>query len=235
MNKLGYDISRQDPADRATPKTFLLPDGTYVSGAYDPKTQERTTMVNGVATLIPEGSIDISYRIQQSPSLSYKETADISEVSGKVEDFVGLIDNFEEGYGGYGLEFYGDAVNWIAKRTGGDKTKQAIWWQKHDRLKNQVRHELFGSALTNTEKTAFDKITVNPALHADVIKANLAEQLTIAKRAAIKIVQAESAKGVPDAQLRAAVGDFVWNMALPPRAMPTRVTGVDEDGVVTVE
>lgn len=72
----------------------------------------------------------------------------------------------------------GDGIVAIKKQYGED-SEAANWWTDYQGYKNQVRNELFGSALTDTEAREFDKANINPGMSAAQIKKNLARQQEI--------------------------------------------------------
>jgi len=211
---LGEGKEQKSEMTGLTPRTFLLPNGTYRSGSYDKNTGRRYLIKRGLLTEAPEGTVDVSYRVQKEPKLSDKATDQLIKKSGTLDSYLNLLDGFKEDFGGYKLEVVGDVVNSMKKKFG-DESGQALWWQQHDILKNKLRHELFGSALTKVEKENFDKITIDPGQHPSVIKANLAAQFNIAKSAAQKLIGVQKAKGIPNSQVRSAVGETVWTLVYP--------------------
>lgn len=93
---------------------------------------------------------------------------------GTAEAFLGLNNTFKDEYSGTpGLA---DLQN-IGGRFGVSKYgDQANWWQNYQEQTNQVRHQLFGSALTAPEKAAFDKATIVPGMAPAQIRTRLAQQ-----------------------------------------------------------
>jgi hypothetical protein len=53
---------------------------------------------------------------------------------------------------------------------------QSNWWQNYQEQTNNIRHELFGSALTAPEKKAFDDATIVPGMAPAEIKRRLSQQ-----------------------------------------------------------
>lgn len=121
------------------------------------------------------------------------------------QDFVKLSETFDDKFGGYKSEKIGDAVNW-AKRTFGDDSNQAQWWQGYQEKKNVIRNKLFGSALTATEKVEFDKAQINPGMDSGEIRKNLGRQKDAALKAARKLAGAYKAGGYSSQQIEAALG-----------------------------
>ncbi len=100
----------------------------------------------------------------------------------------------------------GDLANTVARFTGMGNTEAANWWQDYQMQQNQTRHALFGSALTATEKSEWEKATINPGMKPDLIEKNLQRQYDVAKRAAKKLADVYVAQGHPAAEVEAAVG-----------------------------
>lgn len=120
-------------------------------------------------------------------------------------EFAGLTDTFLDGYGGYKSGMVGDAANWYG-RTFGDDTGRAQWWQRYQDQKNLIRNQLFGSALTETERAEFDKAQINPGMAASEIRKNLERQKAATERAALKIGRALAAGGYSTQQIEEAMG-----------------------------
>lgn len=53
---------------------------------------------------------------------------------------------------------------------------QSNWWQNYNDRKNMIRHELFGSALTASEKAAFDAANINEGMEPSEINRRLRQQ-----------------------------------------------------------
>jgi hypothetical protein len=204
------DATKPDEEDSFQSRTFLMNDGTYKAGFFSPGTGRRFIMEGGQRVEAPEDAFDVTYRVDKQPKLSLPDIKELGKRSATVDKYVDLTNSFQDDFGGYKFEFAGDIVN-VSKKIFGDESGQAIWWQSHDTLKNELRHELFGSALTQTEAKNFDKITVHPGQHPDVIRENLSKQMNIAKSAAMKLINAQRAKGIPDSQVKAAVGPVAWS------------------------
>lgn len=77
----------------------------------------------------------------------------------------------------------GEAQNWVGKKTGVGFEKQANFWMGYQETINKIRNEMFGSALTETERAEFEKAIVRPGMTADTIRSNLTRQSTIIKNA----------------------------------------------------
>jgi hypothetical protein len=77
----------------------------------------------------------------------------------------------------------------IGKMTGiGSSEDTANWWQNYNDMKNLYRNTLFGSALTKSEKQAFDAANIKEGDSPNVIRTRLAQQHQAAVRAYNKLV-----------------------------------------------
>ena len=88
-------------------------------------------------------------------------------------------DSYAKGNRGKGsfIPFEGDLTNWIGRTALGDeKSKaQAEWWGAYQNLYElPQRNEMFGSALTDTEKQAWKDANIDPNMPADTIRNRLA-------------------------------------------------------------
>lgn len=129
----------------------------------------------------------------------------IAETSNTYDEFSGLLDGFKDTYGGYKVRAAGDIANaW--KRNVGSDDGQADWWQRYQMQQNEVRNRLFGSALTATEKSEFDKAMINPGMTPESIKTNLGRQLETMKKAEAKIYKAYLSGGFSRDQLNELTG-----------------------------
>jgi hypothetical protein len=104
------------------------------------------------------------------------------ETGGKLSTFEGLSGTFEDRFGGFTATWAGDIANWIQRNATGDPSG-AQWWSTYQELKNQVRNDLFGAALTAAEKSEFEKSAINPGMRPEVIKAYLGRQQAVLRRA----------------------------------------------------
>lgn len=98
----------------------------------------------------------------------------LSKQQGTAAAFLDLHSTYKDDYAGTpGLA---DAQNFGGRFGVGKYADQSNWWQNYQEQINQTRHQLFGSALTATEKAAFDKAVVVPGMDAMEIKRRLAQQ-----------------------------------------------------------
>lgn len=107
----------------------------------------------------------------------------LSEEGGKYANVAGFGDTFDDKYAGYRSQWVGETANTIGRNAPGmvseDTAKGAQWWQGYDRYKNVIRNDQFGSALTATEKAAFEQADINPGMDPKTIRVNLKRQKEI--------------------------------------------------------
>lgn len=108
----------------------------------------------------------------------------LQEQGGKLQQVANFSKTFQPEFAGYGISAIGDIANTAGRNlpesvVGEEKAKQAAWWQGYDRYKNVIRNELFGSALTASEKTAFEQADIRPGMTPAQVKQNLEYQRKI--------------------------------------------------------
>ena len=131
----------------------------------------------------------------------------LSEAGSSYADMSRISGGFDDKYGGQPI--LGDAANAYGRtfaKEGSDTANQAQWWQDYQSKKNETRNQLFGSALTATEKGEFEKADINPGMSPSAIKANLVRQQSAALRAARKLADYYTKAGYPEDQIEAAIG-----------------------------
>jgi hypothetical protein len=101
----------------------------------------------------------------------------LSEIGGLLSTTSRLRSSFRDDYRAVApIPGAGSIENWIGRNLGLGLHDQAQWWQDYNLWANQVRNQLFGSALTRTEQVAFDAAMINPQMTAQAIRDNLARQ-----------------------------------------------------------
>jgi hypothetical protein len=138
--------------------------------------------------------------------LPFNVIKELGERGGAFGDFTRLSGTFQDTHGGWVSERVGDAANLAARNLGVGDTKAADWWQDYQSQKNVVRNQLFGSALTATEKAEFDKANINPGMKPELIRTNLQRQHDAAKRAAAKLADSYVKMGYSSDHIEAALG-----------------------------
>lgn len=119
-----------------------------------------------------------------------------------------FVRTFDPKFAGYRINALGEAAMTAGRMGVGTEAMQqgAQWWQDYARYRNQVRNELFGSALTAAEARAFEQADIQPGMDPKQIKTNLDRQREAAMQAAKKLVAPHVAAGRSVDQIEAAVG-----------------------------
>jgi len=91
-----------------------------------------------------------------------------------------LADAFTDDYANpaFGIPMAGDLSNYAAAESpilaNANMKDRQNWWGNFERFWSMpIRHDMFGSALTNTEKAIWKSASINPNMDADTIKAKL--------------------------------------------------------------
>lgn len=117
----------------------------------------------------------------------------LADAGARLDTLDRLTTTFQDDYGG--SPFLGAAENVVGRMFGGRAGAQSQWWQDYQSYVNEVRHGLFGAALTPSEQREFDRANVNPGMAPSQIRSNLARQKLIAERAASRRANAYKAQG----------------------------------------
>lgn len=134
-----------------------------------------------------------------------KDFEDTAFDTGKAVD---MLKAFKPSYGNVetilgkkykGVPILGTLSNWLSRTapiaTDEEREAKAEWWADYGKLLElPERHALFGSALSRTEGTSWDKVTINPNMEPEQIQIRLNKMLSdkdralkyIAKNALIK-------------------------------------------------
>lgn len=101
-----------------------------------------------------------------------------------------FIDDFKDEYAGYGNKEIGELAVSAKKYIPGADSSAANFWAGYAKQRNDLRHQLFGSALTTGETAAWNEADINPGMQPKAIRLNLAIQDAAAKNAARKLAKA---------------------------------------------
>jgi len=147
-----------------------LPDGTYV-------TDEPMATASSSS-----GQQDTGYRINPSASERVASLLDTTNLMGELASTVG------DDYGGYYANFIGDTAKELQDRFGYDgfggmSREELNWWRNYQRFINQVRNELYGSALTKPEAQAFEKSIATVKSQPGSLQDSLNSQFKLLERA----------------------------------------------------
>lgn len=141
-------------------------------------------------------------------TLSFGDTQKLADKGVQYENIKRYGGDFEDKYAGYGRG--GETAMWTARNlpflTGETTEKAAGFWQDYDRYKNQVRNDLFGSALTASEKQAFEAADISPNMSPKLIRENLAKQQAATKSALAKIGKSLVSSGYAPEAVEGALG-----------------------------
>jgi hypothetical protein len=97
---------------------------------------------------------------------------------------------FQEAYGSSGIPLAGTVRQWTVDNAPAmapqEWEEQISWWKEFKRTENQLRNDIFGSALTATEKAAWSAATINENMTGEQISKYLGirQQIANASRAA---------------------------------------------------
>jgi len=128
----------------------------------------------------------------------------LAKQSNGVSDISNLSSSFKTSYVGFGSDLLGKGAITIALRSSDPKSIEfGQWWQTYQNQVNQIRNDLFGAALTNSEKAEFDRAIVTPGMSGPQAQANLERQASAAQRAFEKITKAAAAGGYSKSALEA--------------------------------
>jgi hypothetical protein len=131
----------------------------------------------------------------------------LSEIGGKVDTFSRLLTTANPNFfGANWANKLGNNFTVDAMRTLGVGLETVNWWQDYDSFKNEVRHGLFGGALTPGEKSEFEKTVVTPRMAPELAQRNLQRQYDLARKGAERLVKAYEAGGYNREQITAAIG-----------------------------
>lgn len=140
------------------------------------------------------------------------------KMTGKmIDDFLGeakvanayasLTSSFEPEFVGYGVDAWGEAMKKFKRNfpMSEEDRRLTSWWTNYQQQINAIRNDLFGSALTETEKEEFLKAVVTPGMDAENAKRNLETQTRILRDAYNKKVEVHREQGWKVAGLEGAV------------------------------
>ena len=130
--------------------------------------------------------------------------------SPQVETFAGLsssLNGFKDEYGGN--TFTGGLENTIQGAISGfGSDGQRDWWATFKSNDNQIRNKLFGSALTDTEKKAYESTTISPSMDPKEIRRNLATRRGIVQKALQRTTKFLRAQGYSGDAISALAGEY---------------------------
>jgi hypothetical protein len=210
-----------------------LPPG--MQWAQDASGQRVAVPVPGVqeaALNLEKGKAAIKGENKGTRVLPSPERVKLIDAGQRLSELDRLAGSFTDEYGGFGTSLYGDARNAVARNTPGESPR-ADWWQGYQSLKNAVRNELFGAALTATEKAEFEKADINTGMSPEAIRLNLKRQSDIVRQAVRRRSKSLAADGYNAEAITEATGiplDGEQSPAPAPQASAGPAPGAIEDG-----
>lgn len=193
IKRQALDLKERELSDPSTSSTIMkmgkLPEGSY----FNPET----------------GRVEPIPGLEDLPDYMRKETAPgralPDSAMGRLEKYRAPLDETERLLGSFDDKYAGKPIigefDNAFKRTFGDDTGQAQWWQDYQSFKNNVRHELFGASLTSTEKAEFEKAIVSPGMAPSEVKKNLKRQKDIIAKSLARVSKVYEAGGYSKDQL----------------------------------
>jgi hypothetical protein len=156
----------------------------------------------------------------------------LSDLATKSENAVNLrslANNFKDDYGGYRVDALGRGAIMLALRSDDPAKKDfGQWWQQYDLFANQIRNQLFGSALTRTEAIAFESAMITPGMSPTQIKANLQRQAEAAENGFKKIANASIAQGYSKSAIEALMPNIASQTPVGSEQTPVKVNSKAE-------
>ena len=126
-------------------------------------------------------------------TMSVAEITKLAAKDSLASDFGELFNGFKDEFGGSGSDTIGEIQNVLGKKQplgiGKGYADRSNWWQNYNEKKNEIRHQLFGSALTKNEQEAFDKANITEGMATSEIRRRLGQQHAAATRAYNKILR----------------------------------------------
>lgn len=156
----------------------------------------------------------------------------LQERGGNLSVISNAISSFRPEFAGYVSEMAGNAATtrdrnlpagWL-----GANPDRAAFWQNYDRYKNQIRNQLFGSALTATEQAAFERADVNPSMQPEVVQRNLNLQQQIVSGAIGRLARSMVQDGYSVSAVEQALGVRLDTLPNPLAGTPGQVPAPQE-------
>lgn len=143
-----------------------------------------------------QGQADRRAGANREARLPFGAVQELSKQAGMAETMGTIADSFKPEFASRlpGVPGVGAAENYLGRAGIGNKDR-ANWWQNYNEQANIIRNSLFGSALTLTEKAAFESAMISQDMAPEVIKMRLAQQAAAAERAYNKLRDATGSSG----------------------------------------
>lgn len=146
-------------------------------------------------------------------------TTAADRVEKQVDIYAGLkgsVGAFKDDFGGNTVT--GSLENTAQSLYGGFGTAgQRDWWAQFQANDNTIRHELFGAALTPTEKASYEATTISPSMNAKIIRENLTRREGIIRAALGRKVKYLKANGYRPDAVDALLGEYGADLSPSPQ------------------
>lgn len=132
----------------------------------------------------------------------------------RYEDSIGIYAGLKGAVGGFQDEFAGNtltggAENSLQSLNSGIGTPgQRDWWSNFRSNDNLIRNDLFGAALTDTEKKAYEETTVSERMDPKIVRKNLARRAEIIRGALARRTNFMKKNGSDPEAIDALAGEF---------------------------
>lgn len=147
------------------------------------------------------------------------------------EGQLGIYGTLKRSAGGFKDDYAGNTLTGGMENTaqglfGTGTPGQRDWWANFQSTDNQIRNELFGSALTDTEKRAYEGTTITPRMDPAQIKTNLARREEIIKGALARRYDFMKANGYSPDAIKALAGEYAADFEAPAAPPPPPASGL---------
>jgi len=174
---------------------------------------------------------DAALKAADGKEIKLADSTKLADKASSVEKLTDLSTSFKSSFAGYPTDAAGNLAVLVAgKLSDPDSVDLFQWWQTYQEHVNKVRNDLFGAALTATEKGEFDKAMVTKGMDPTQAKANLARQAELAGRAYNKLdnvlrVQGYSKAGLDALKPSASLPPLENFIIQTPNNNPSNLTG----------
>lgn len=149
-------------------------------------------------------------------TLPTKAADQLATMGGNLDTYERLTSTFKPEY--VGRPLVGGAAIQASKIGIGDPA-MGDWWADYQSMVNAVRNEMFGAALTDTERAEFEKAMITPGMTPELAQRNLQRQVALlntgSSRLANSLKNQGYAPGAIEAQLGRRISDLPDPMARP--------------------
>jgi hypothetical protein len=174
-------MAQENPFAKYAP-SGPLPSPPKVEGPKDPPSGYRWRADGGLEP-VPGGPADPKSSPGGTEKPSQIPVALEQKIGKDVGTYVSLqtaANTFKDDYGGNPIgALENSAQSYFDVGTPG----QREWWAAFKATDNQIRNDLFGAALTATEKAAYEATTISPGMRPEIIKQNVSRRRDIIRDA----------------------------------------------------